>query len=113
MSFIEVYVVTVTHLLAIPSIAYWLVYRRVQWKQGATGRALFNKARSLAFLIAVSLVGYWWPFPGYMYIYAAGLTYLTGAVTYQFFVMRKLIEHRQRRERALEIHTIQRERTKS
>ena len=87
MSLIELYTVGVVHLAALPAIAYPLIYRRVPWKKGPTGKALMNKARSVALLFAVAIVGFWWPFPGYEYIYAAVVTYLGVAITYQFKVM--------------------------
>lgn len=91
MSPVEVYIVAITHVLAWPSIRYWMVYRKVKWKDGATGRALFNKARSLALLVVISLIAYWWPWGFFQYVYAATLTYLTGAVWYQYRVMRQLV----------------------
>jgi hypothetical protein len=106
MSPVETYCVAITHVLAWPSIRYWMVYRQVQWKAGPTGKALFNKARSLALLLVISLVGYWWPFPGYLYLYAAGLTYLTVAVWYQYRVMRRLVKHRAEREEILAHYTV-------
>lgn len=94
----EIYVVAIVHVLAVPAVLYPLVYRDVRWRDGATGKALMNKALSLALLIVVSITGFWWPFPGYEYIYGAALTYLTVAVTYQFLVMKRLrragIDHR-------------------
>lgn len=114
MSFIETYIVVIAHILAWPAVRYWWFYRSVRWKDGDTGKALFNKARSLALIIVIALVGYWLPWPGYLYFYAASLTYLTAAVWYQYRVMRKLFarrDHRDRRDRALEIHTIHPERT--
>ena len=107
MSPVEVFIVAISHVLAYPSVRYWMVYRKVRWKDGPTGKALFNKARSLALLLVISLVGYWWPFPGYMYIYAAGLTYLTVAVWYQYVVMKRMVGKRKERAEVLEHYTIQ------
>lgn len=84
------FILVAVHVLAVPATLYPLVYRDVEWKAGATGRALMNKALSLALLVDVAIVGYWWPFPGYDYIYGAFLGYLVVATTYQFNVMRKL-----------------------
>lgn len=92
MSLIEVYIVAIVHVLAWPATRYWMVYRKVAWHEGPTGRALFNKARSLALLVLVSLVGYWWPWPWWRFIYALALTYLTVAVWYQYRVMRRRLE---------------------
>ena len=110
MSFIEVYIVVVLHLMAWPALRYWMVYRRVRWQTGATGKALFNKARSLALLLAVLVIGFWYPFPGYDYVKGFCFTYLAGAVWYQYRVMRRLVKHRQEREAILAHYTLEAER---
>lgn len=92
---VEVYIVAITHVLAWPAVRYWMVYRQVKWKDGATGKALFNKARSLALLVVISLVGFWWEWSVFQYIYALTLTYLTIAVWYQYRVMRRLVQQRE------------------
>lgn len=107
LSLLEWYSVAITHLMAWPSTRYWLFYRKVRWKDGETGKALFNKAQSLAVLLLISLVGFWWPFPGFGVLYAAGLTYLTIAVWYQYRVMRRLVRHRQERDEILARHKLE------
>lgn len=92
MSLVELYIVAVTHVLAWPAVRYWMVYRRVHWQAGRTGRALMNKARSLALLVLAALLGFWWPYPGNRYVYALALTYLAGAVWFQYRTMRQMIE---------------------
>ena len=86
----ELYAVAVVHIFALPAIAYPAVYRNSPWRSGPTGKALFNKARSMALLFAVSIIGYWWPFPGYAYIYGLVVTYVGCAISYQFYVMLRL-----------------------
>lgn len=106
MSYVNLYLLALTHLMAWPAVRYWLVYRKVHWKSGATGKALFNKARSLALLLLVLIVGFWWPFPFYDYVKAACFTYLTVAVWYQYRVMRRLVQHRKEREDVLAHYTV-------
>lgn len=93
---IEVYIVAVVHVGLVVAIAYPSFYLRSPWRSTEVGRALMTKGVALATLFAVSVVGYWWPFPGYLYFYAAAVTGVVGAMAYQFAVMRRL----QRRGRA-------------
>jgi hypothetical protein len=86
----ELYLVIVVHLAAIPAIAYPFVYRSSPWRTGPTGRALMNKALSVALLFGIAILGYWWPFPAYEFIYASAVTYLGVSITYQFYVMRRV-----------------------
>lgn len=84
------YMIVAIHLFAIPALAYPLVYRKSPWRYGTTGRALMNKARAVALLFFITIVGHWWPFNGYHYMYAIVVTYLGCAITYQLWVMMKL-----------------------
>ena len=106
MSYVNIYLLALTHIMAWPAVRYWMVYRQVKWKEGPTGKALFNKARSLALLLVVLVVGFWWPFPFYDYVKAACFTYLTVAVWYQYRVMRRLVQHRQERDAILAHYTL-------
>lgn len=81
------YTLVVAHLTLIPAICYPLVYLHSPWKTGPTGKALMNKARAVALLYSIGLLGFWWPFTGFEHIYAIVVTYLGGAITYQFGVM--------------------------
>lgn len=110
MSFIEIYTIAAIHVAAVPAVLYPLVYRNMPWRKGPTGRALMNMARSLAFLFVVSLIGFWRPFPGYDYAYAAGVTYLAGALGYQLRVVYRLKRHAQHRARVLASYTLYHER---
>ena len=87
---IEVYVVAVIHIGWLYSVLYLLFYRRSPWREYPTGPALMWKARTWCALFTVSCAGFWWPFPGYEYIYAAGVTFVVGAMAYQFHVLRQL-----------------------
>jgi hypothetical protein len=87
---LEVYLVAVAHIGAVIAVAYWWYYRRSPWHDYATGPALMWKARSLAALFTLAVVGYWWPFPGYAYLYAGVVTLVVGSMGYQFRVMRRL-----------------------
>lgn len=106
MSPAEIYLVAVMHLMAWPAVRYWMVYRKVAWKNGPTGKALFNKARSLALMLAILVVGFWYPFPGFIYVKAAAFTYLAAAIWYQYRVMLALVKHRQQREDILARFTL-------
>src|SRR5690606_30478883 len=86
----RLYAIVAVHLFAIPAIAYPSVYRQSPWEDGPTGKALMNKARAVALLFFIAVLGFWWPFPGYLYIYGAIITYLGCAITYQFVVMLRL-----------------------
>jgi hypothetical protein len=86
----EVYVVAVVHIAAVPAFAYPLIYNKMPWRSGPTGRALMNKALSVALLFGIGILGFWWPFRGYEYIYAVVVTYLGVAITYQLYVMNRL-----------------------
>lgn len=90
MSAIEVYTLVVVHVGLIPAVGFPLFYRRSPWRSTEVGKALMLKGAALAALFVVSIVGFWWPFPGYDYIYAAMLTLVVLGITYQFLVMRKL-----------------------
>lgn len=85
------YLVVVVHLFALPALAYPAVYRNSPWRVGPTGKALMNKARSVALLFAVLILGYWrHPVPGYEYIFNAVTTYFGLSISYQFLVMYRL-----------------------
>lgn len=86
----EMYLLVIFHLTAIPTIAYPLVYMRSPWKSGPTGKALMNMARALALVFSLRVLSFWWPFPGFAYIYSVAITYLGVAITYQFVVMLRL-----------------------
>lgn len=90
MSVIEIYVVAVVHLGLVPALLYPWHYRRSPWRQSAVGRALMTKGLAVAALFAVGVVGFWWPFPGYQFIYAGVVTFVVAAIAYQYRVMREL-----------------------
>jgi len=90
MSPIEVYVVGVVHIGALVATAYWWFYRRSPWRTYVTGRPLMWKARTIAALFDLAVVGFWWPFPGYDYIYAGVVTAVVVALAYQLRVLRRL-----------------------
>jgi hypothetical protein len=94
----EKYVLVVAHLTLIPALLYPLIYRNSPWRRSPTGKALFNKAVSMALLYTIGVLGYWWPFPHYMELYAVVVTYVGLAITYQFVVMYRLKRQTQRHE---------------
>jgi cation transport ATPase len=97
----ETYLLWVVHLTALPAVAYPMVYRKVAWSRGPTGKALMNMAFSVALLYVIAIWGFWQPFGIYWYVYSASVTYLGVAITYQFLVMLRL-KQSARRECELE-----------
>lgn len=90
MSWVEVYLLAVVHIGTIPAVGFPLFYRRSPWRSTEVGKALMLKGASLAALFVLSIIGFWWPFPGYAYIHAAITTLVVVGITYQFAVMRSL-----------------------
>lgn len=92
---IELYTVVVVHIGMIFAVLYPWDYRRSPWRSSESGPALMFKAVALAALFVVGVIGFWWPFPGYDYIYAAVVTAVVAGIAWQRHVMRSL----QRRSR--------------
>ena len=90
MSAIELYLVVVVHLGVAPAVAFPLYYRRSSWRSSEVGKALMLKGAAIAALFSLAVLGFWWPFPGYDYAYAAVVTGVVVGITYQFLVMRRL-----------------------
>lgn len=90
MSALDLYLVVIVHVGMVPAIGFPLYYRRSAWRSTNVGKALMFKGTALACLFTVAVVGFWWPFPGYRYIYALVVTGVVAGVTYQFLVMRGL-----------------------
>lgn len=90
MSAVDIYTLVIVHLAAIPATLFPLVYSRSPWRSTDVGRALMLKGSALAALFDVSILGFWWPFPGYVWIYAALVTLVALGITYQFVVMFRL-----------------------
>lgn len=90
MTLVEIYTVGLVHLTLIPANAFPLVYSRSPWRSTDVGKALMLKGTALAALFDIGVLGFWWPFPGYAYLYAAILTLVSAGITYQFLVMRSL-----------------------
>lgn len=84
MTWLEVWIVAVVHVGAVAACAYPVLYAHyADWRKHRVGRVLMFKARVLAALYAVSVLNFWWPFPGFYYIYAVVLTLLALALTRQ------------------------------
>jgi len=86
---VEWYTLVVVHLTLIPVNAFPLFYRRTQWRSTDIGQALMLKACALAALFDVGVAGFWLPFVGYAYVYAAVVTVVGIAITRQYWVMRR------------------------
>ena len=87
---IEVYVVVIVHLGAIPANLFPAFYSRSPWRSTAVGKALMLKGCALAALFDVSIAAYWCPWPGFAYFNAAAVTAVSLGIGYQFAVMRRL-----------------------
>lgn len=95
MTLVEFYTVALVHVTLLPANAFPVFYARSPWRSTDVGKALMLKGIALAALFDLGVLGYWWPFPGYAYLYAAVLTLVSVGITYQFLVMRSL-QHRSR-----------------
>lgn len=100
MSVLEYYMVVIVHVGLVPAVLFPLFYRRSPWRSTEVGKALMLKGVALAMLFSLAVAGFWWPFPGYDYLYAGVLSLVVVGITYQFLVLRKL----QRRGRATVTH---------
>ena len=89
MSAIEWYTVIVVHLTLIPANGFPLFYRRTDWRSTDIGKALMLKGCALAALYDIGVAGYWLPFEGYPYAYAAVVTVVGLAIARQLYVMRR------------------------
>lgn len=89
MKYLELYVVTIIHLGAIPAVLYPLVWHmRGKWRANRIGRALMHKAQALAVLFIISVAGIWighgtW----WALVYAVTLTWVVWALWRQFVVL--------------------------
>jgi hypothetical protein len=89
-SVLDLYVVAIVHLGAIPATLFPLFYSRSPWQSTEVGKALMLKGCAVAALFDVGVLGFWWPFPGYALANALVVTFVVVGVTYQFAVMRRL-----------------------
>lgn len=87
MSPIQVFIVVIVHLGALPATLFPLVYSRSPWRSTDVGRALMLKGCAVAALFDIAVVHYWWNFPGFHCLYALVVTAVALGVTYQFIVM--------------------------
>ena len=90
MSWVEIYVIAIVHVGMVAAVGYPLDYSRQPWRRSYTGRALMFKGSSLGALFALAVLGFWWPFPGYDYIYAGVVTLVVGSMFWQWWVLRRL-----------------------
>jgi hypothetical protein len=95
---VEFYTLVVVHIGTVFAVLYPLEYRKSPWRSSESGPALMFKAVALAALFVVSVVGFWWPFPGYDLIYAVVVTAVVVGIIQQRAVMRRL-QHRSRESR--------------
>lgn len=87
---IDVFIVTVAHLTLLPVNLFPLAYARSPWRSTDVGKALMLHGASLAALYDIGVLGFWWPFPGYAYVYAAIVTVVGLAIAYQCRVMLRM-----------------------
>lgn len=91
MTAVEWTLVAVVHVGVLVTVGYAVDYfTGSAWRDHETGRPLLSKAASLAALFTIAVVGYWWPFLGYEYLYVATVTAVVLSVAYQWRVMRRL-----------------------
>lgn len=90
MSPIDFATIAVVHLTLLPVNLFPLAYARSPWRSTDIGQALMFTGISLASLYDVGVLGFWWPFAGYSYVYAAVVTVVGLAITYQCRVMLRL-----------------------
>lgn len=90
MSPIELYTVVIVHLTLIPVNLFPAAYSRSPWRSTDVGKALMLKGTSLAALYDLGVLGFWWTFGGYAYFYAAVITLVAVAISYQCRVMLRL-----------------------
>lgn len=89
MKYLELYLVVVIHLGAIPAVGYPVAWAwRGTFRQNKVGRALMFKAVSLAVLFVVTLLGIWFGHPlWWVFLYVAAVTYVSVALWRQFLVL--------------------------
>lgn len=95
---LELYVVVLIHLGAIPAVGYPVAWAlRGTYRQSRVGRALMFKAASLAALFVVSLLGIWFGHgTWWAWLYAATLTVVTVALFRQFAVLLQVLREQGR-----------------
>lgn len=93
MTALDWYILAVVTLGAIPATVYPLAYARRPWRESQIGRGVMLVSVSLALLFDVPLVGFWFPFPGYDYLYAAIVTLVVVGVTYHCAVLLRTGRH--------------------
>jgi hypothetical protein len=87
---IETYIVVVTHIGLVFAVLYPWDYRRSPWRTSESGPSLMFMACAWAALFVISIVRFWWPFPGSEYLYAAMLTAVVAGIIQKRHVMRRL-----------------------
>lgn len=88
MTLVEILYVAAVHLVAVPVNAYPIRYHILfPWRQTAAGRALMTKAVALALLFDVAIIGYWHPFPGYLWLMVGIVAFIGVAVSRQWALL--------------------------
>lgn len=86
----EVYTKLVAVLTLPVAVAFPLVYMTLPWKESILGRALMTKARAVAVLYVVSMLGWVWEFPFRGYVMGLVTTYLAVGIGFQFIVLLRI-----------------------
>lgn len=87
---VQLYAVVVVHIGTIFAVLYPWDYRRSPWRSTASGPALMFFGVAIAALFVVSVLGFWWTFPGYDWIYAVVVTAVVAGLIQKRHVMRRL-----------------------
>ena len=90
MSPIDFVTIAVVHVTLLPVNLFPLAYSRSPWRSTSIGQALMWLGVSLAALYDVGVLGFWWPFPGYAYIYCTTVTGVGLGIAYECRVLLRL-----------------------
>lgn len=90
LGWIEIYIVAIVHLTLLPVNLFPIHYSHSPWRSSNVGKALMLNGTALAALYDLGVLGFWWKFGGYNYFYAAVITLVASAISFQYFVMRRL-----------------------
>lgn len=95
---IEAYTVAVVHIGVIFAVLYPWDYRRSPWRTSESGPSLMFFGVAIAALFVESVIGFWWPWPGYEWLHAAVVTAVVAGLIQKRQVMRRLQRRAGRRD---------------
>jgi hypothetical protein len=86
----ELYIKVVAFFTMLVAVAFPLLYMTLPWKESILGRALMMKARAVALLYVVSILGFWVELPFKGYLMSLVTTYLAIGIGFQFIVLLRI-----------------------